>query len=258
MTVTARALAKRYVIGTPLEGFARTVSGLLQRPAPLVTEDALTLAIMTSTLRDGSHCLDVGCHKGLFLGHMLRLAPQGRHYGFEPIPRLAAGLARRYAGDPRVAILPYALGERNERTTFHHNRDNPAFSGLLRRRYPAESDRVEVIDVDVRRLDDAIDPQERIDFLKVDVEGAELAVFRGGASLIDRWRPTIVFEFGTGSSEYYGCGPDSMFAFFERLGYGLWRLADRLEGRPALTRDELDDEYRSNRTYYFVAACRRG
>jgi hypothetical protein len=50
------------------------------------------------------------------------------------------------------------------------------------------------IQVDVARLDDVLDESSRPRLIKVDVEGAELAVLRGAAETIGRARPLVVFE----------------------------------------------------------------
>jgi hypothetical protein len=54
----------------------------------------------------------------------------------------------------------------------------------------------------------------RLDFMKIDVEGAELLVLRGAIDSIRRFRPLILFEHGLGGADVgYGYGPHEVFAF---------------------------------------------
>jgi len=50
--------------------------------------DRLTKVIMRRVLSINSNCIDIGCHKGEILELILRYAPEGNHYAFEPIPYL--------------------------------------------------------------------------------------------------------------------------------------------------------------------------
>ncbi len=48
--------------------------------------------------------------------------------------------------------------------------------------------------VPVRRLDDVLKTQRRVDLIKIDVEGMETDVLKGGAAVIERFRPTLYVE----------------------------------------------------------------
>ena len=48
--------------------------------------DRATQQIMKRVIRSNSNCIDVGCHKGEMLDLMLKYAPKGNHFAFEPIP----------------------------------------------------------------------------------------------------------------------------------------------------------------------------
>ena len=50
--------------------------------------DRDTNRVLRRVLHPTANCVDVGCHKGEVLALMLQQAPQGQHYGFEPIPAL--------------------------------------------------------------------------------------------------------------------------------------------------------------------------
>lgn len=47
--------------------------------------DRLTKQIMKKYIQPNYHCVDIGCHKGEILDLMLKYAPLGKHYAFEPI-----------------------------------------------------------------------------------------------------------------------------------------------------------------------------
>lgn len=59
--------------------------------------DIQTTKILKKLLKIDSNCIDVGCHKGSILDEILRFAPEGQHYAFEPLPDLCAYLKRKYA-----------------------------------------------------------------------------------------------------------------------------------------------------------------
>jgi FkbM family methyltransferase len=249
-----RTIAKRFVVGTPMERPARVLAKVLPKAKDNGDEDdRQTLALMQAAVSAGSSCVDVGCHEGFFLRYMRSAAPAGHHFAFEPIPSFYQQLVREFEDDPKVTISPFALSDESKQTTFHHNQDNPAYSGLLKRRYPRDDNRVEVIDVEMRRLDDLIPHDAQIDFIKIDVEGAELSVLRGARNVVARCRPMVVFEFGTGAADHYGTTPDDIFEYFSGLGYEIWPLADRLAGKAGLTLARLRKEYRTGAHWYFVA-----
>ena len=52
--------------------------------------DRLTEMIMKIIIQKGSNCIDIGCHTGEILDNILKLAPEGQHFAFEPIPSLFA------------------------------------------------------------------------------------------------------------------------------------------------------------------------
>jgi FkbM family methyltransferase len=106
--------------------------------------------------------------------------------GFEPQHQPLHTLLGR-AG-PQERYLPYAVGDGNAHTlnvcrgsglTSLFEPDPAALEVFEYLKLPAEV--IQRIPVQARRLDD-IDEIDRIDFLKIDVQGGELAVFEGGTA----------------------------------------------------------------------------
>ena len=64
----------------------------------------------------------------------------------------------------------------------------------------------------------------RLDFLKADIEGAELLLLKGGRQTLQRFKPTLLLEIQSCSARLFGHEPAAMFDFLENLGYRAWYL----------------------------------
>jgi FkbM family methyltransferase len=212
--------------------------------------DIQTRDCLKKILRPDSCCIDVGAHEGEILDLILKFAPQGKHFAFEPIPVLFKQLKEKYA--EKVEVLPYALSAENGKATFQYVRNAPAYSGLKRRSYKVKPD-IEEIPVDIKRLDDLIQADRKIDLIKIDVEGAEYGVLKGGEQLIKKHKPYIIFEFGLGASEHYNTTPDMIFDFMSTCGLSIYRLHDFLASKTSLSKTAFEEVYRKREDYYFVA-----
>lgn len=215
--------------------------------------DRLTRKIMKKAIKNRANCIDIGCHKGEILQIMLKYSPDGKHYGFEPIPYLYAGLKSKYKG--KAMIYPYALSNENGETTFQLVKNAPAYSGIKQRRYDIENPDIEEIVVEKMRLDEVISPNEKIDFVKIDVEGAEYGVMKGGKELLRNNKPLILFECGKGASDYYGTNPLDLYHFItDEIGLNIYTLNDFIKDRNAMSAAEFENYFQTNTEYYFVAA----
>lgn len=236
---------KRLLIGTPFEGPARALHrrlrGLLypvpvRQPEPwarrVERDHGLTQRLLREAIGRRSNCIDVGAHTGEFLAQFVALAPDGHHTAVEALPHYAAGLVERF---PTVTIHHCAVGNRAGRAVFHHAVDTPGWSGLESQPYPGGS-RVELLDVPLAKLDDLIPADQPVDFLKVDVEGGELAVFEGARRIMTRWQPVVLFEHAWLHSAGYGTTAAAVHALL--VGeYGLAIYS--LDGRGPHDRDRF-------------------
>jgi len=142
--------------------------------------DAAAQRIYNRVITSGSNCIDIGCHKGEILDQFLKLAPQGTHYAFEPIPVMFQKLVERYRHLPNVHLYDCALSDHTGSATFQFVSNAPAYSGLRERRYDISTPQIIPIDVKLNRLDDLIPEGIPVSLIKIDVEGAEYEVLTGG------------------------------------------------------------------------------
>jgi len=166
--------------------------------------DRQTSRVIRRTCKPGSNCIDVGAHKGEVLDFILKCAPEGTHFAFEPIPLLYEGMKKKYAHRPNCRIYNIALSNEKGTTSFNYVVSNPSYSGLIKRKYDRENEEDLQITVATDRLDHIIPGDMKIDLVKIDVEGGELLVLEGAKSNIRRCRPVFIFEKGLGALGWYG------------------------------------------------------
>lgn len=82
---------------------------------------------------------------------------------------------------------------------------------------------VKVFQAPARTLDEilATEAANRVDVLKVDVEGGELDVLQSAPRLLAIDRPIIIMEYGTNNWPKYGATPDALSAMTEKNGYSI-------------------------------------
>lgn len=149
--------------------------------------------------------VDVGGHCGLW---SMQLAKKfERVFAFEPIERHRECFM---LNAPTVELLPYALGDKDGTVKLAKGVKSTGDTCISPEgEYSAE----------VKRLDD-FNIQD-VDFLKMDCEGYELFVCRGGEETIRKFHPTIIVEQKPGKAKAYGLGDTEAVKWLEGLGYKL-------------------------------------
>lgn len=198
-----------------------------------VEYDRQTVQIMRRVLVKDSNAIDIGAAWGEMLRPMVKYASFGHHRAFEPLPQFAGKLREDF---PNVEVHEVALGDHDGDAEFFFAVDAPGYSGL---RHPAHPSETEIFTVQVRKLDNLIDLNEPIALMKIDVEGSELNVLRGGRECLVRHRPVVVFEYWNEIPEF-GIRTWDIYDFLTRLGYGVSTLDQWLRSSDApLDRSEF-------------------
>lgn len=177
--------------------------------------------------------IDVGANEGEYSSALRSLCPEAKLLAFEPHPATAARLRKRFGSTVEVQAL--AMGtEAGCATLWDYPQQTGSkhaslFSGVIEGHHHSISSGVEVrvTSLDLFCEENGID---RIDHLKLDVEGAELACLRGGSRLIAReCIGTVQFEFNSmnvTSRVFFHDFVDLLprFHFYRLLPHGLMEL----------------------------------
>jgi FkbM family methyltransferase len=152
-------------------------------------DDALRALIRS--LPDDADCVDVGANMGHILDAMVTGCPNGKHIAFEPVPRLANDLRRRY---PAVDVRQQAVADAPGRVAFTVVPGRLTRSGISATLDLSVDAAVEEIEAEVTTLDAALAPDYRPTLVKIDVEGGELEVLQGARRVLAEQRPILALE----------------------------------------------------------------
>ena len=216
--------------------------------------DRLTVKVIKKHLKKDSNCIDVGVLDGEILDEFQQFAPEGQHYGFEPIPEKYENLQHKYQSKNNITIHNVALSNQDGETEFNYVTSNPSYSGILKRSYDRPDEKDTSIKVNTKKLDSYLDDLPKIDMVKIDVEGAEYLVIEGAEELLNRDKPLVVFEHGLGGADIYGISPEKMYAFLKQHHYQISLLNDWLKDRTALSEKEFVRQFKQELNYYFIAS----
>lgn len=193
-------------------------------------------------LQPGMAVLDIGAHHGFYtLLASRKVGAQGKVLAIEASPREREklGLHLRINRCKNVQVESRALGDANGEARLYLVEAGQSGCNSLRK--PGTSEVSESVPIRVARLDDILrDHQfEKVDFIKLDVEGAELSVLQGAPELLHRRpRPVILAEvqdsrttpWGYEAREIIRCLVAAGYLWFRPLASGgLQRLDTALE-----------------------------
>lgn len=151
-------------------------------------------AVFRRLLRPGMAVIDIGANIGYFSMLAATLVgPSGHVLAVEPNPRNARLLeaSRRVNGFDNVVVCQTAAGRETGLLVLNTSHSNGTTSGLP----PEVNDLLGATTVPCVTIDALVGDTRRIDFVKIDVEGAEYNALLGAEAMIRRCRPIIVSEF---------------------------------------------------------------
>ena len=157
-------------------------------------------------VRPGDGVLDIGANIGLYTTLLSRLVgPAGKVWAFEPNERLLPPLMKTVEGLGNTTLYPYALSDHAGESVLYVPSDHtmgsladyssaPDLAGWKEQIGLSEA---RAVRCELRSIDGMVESGliQPPDFIKCDVEGAELMVFRGGRQTLDRPEaPVVMFE----------------------------------------------------------------
>lgn len=175
--------------------------------------------VMQNLVGEGDIVYDIGAHFGLYTLLLSRLAGEtGTVYAFEPNPELLSSLRMTVEPLRNVKLFPLALSDTQGTVDLFVPED--ASMASLNDWTKGVGGNVHKVVCEKARLDELI-KKENIpvaQFIKCDVEGAEISVFLGAREMLDRSdAPILLFEVNRNAAKAFGNEPSSYFDFLKSL-----------------------------------------
>jgi FkbM family methyltransferase len=203
--------------------------------------DPNELVFLDSALKPGMVFVDVGANDGLYsLFASRRVGRRGSVLAFEPSRREFRRLKEniRINRLANVRGFPVALynssGKKNLRIADgEHAGQNTLGSFLF-----ASVSTCRIEKVVIRTLDDiaAEETPPRIDWIKIDAEGAECAILEGAANVLRTYRPNLMMEAMDGALREQGRSIGDLLAILDRMAYDIFSF-DKSTGKLIPARD---------------------
>jgi FkbM family methyltransferase len=182
--------------------------------------EVITTKFLKEVIREGDVFLDIGANCGALTLVAANLIGKGKVYAFEPGPKVRERLQSNINLNPHlqdiITVIPQGLGL-NQEQVFYNEDLNYRGNGSL---YEPQGIPVEILALDQWVAREKL---EKIDLLKIDVEGMEYDVLRGGKTVLETYQPIIYFETLPIFYETSLHNIKTIYEFLESLGYKIVR-----------------------------------
>jgi FkbM family methyltransferase len=170
-------------------------------------------------VNDYDTVFDIGGNMGWYSIGLSKIKKNTDIHTFEPIPTTFESLVTNAeVNDSKIKINNFGLSDKKQDLTFYFHKEGSgnASSAMMNE----ERNNIEV-KCHVDTLDNYFSKNklDRLDFIKCDVEGAELLTFQGGIKTIQECKPIIFAELLRKWSAKFNYHPNEVIVLLKDLGY---------------------------------------
>ncbi len=171
------------------------------------------------------------------------VSPEGKVYSFEPEvgTNRVLGEKTKKLGLDNVTIYPFALSDKKGKQKLFIDDVNVGGHSFLKDSvYKGES----FLEVETTTLDEffkELGLLDKIDVIKMDIEGAEGLVCKGGRELLEKSKPEILMEFNPSSINQWGISPADLLQLFVDFGYKI-NVVDKINKKT--TKSGINDVFK--------------
>lgn len=209
------------------------------------TYEAENFEFLKESCKPGALIIDIGAHIGLFSVIAAQVTGKtGKVYAFEPAPGTIALLQKTVVinhEEQVIETIQKAVGKENGKITFFVS-DNQADNSNSLVNYK-EDRALHGIDVAVTSIDNFVEEKKltRLDFIKIDVEGAEYDTLQGAANTLKNLRPRCIVAIHPQPVAAKGDTLEDIYDFIVGCNYSIMLGKKRFTKAAMLANTELID-----------------
>lgn len=176
--------------------------------------------LIRKALRPGDVFLDVGANIGYFSLVAGTMNPELTVVAFEPVKELFASLKDNIQinGIRNIIAVNAALGEVNdEEEIFISGADNRGMSSFRQpENFAGKKEKVKILRTDDWFKSFAL---PKVDLIKIDTEGSELAVLKGMKGILEQFKPLIIVEINPATLAMFNRSSIDVLTYFDQLSF---------------------------------------
>jgi FkbM family methyltransferase len=179
--------------------------------------DRAERTVLARYLSPGCVVVDGGANIGIYSRFLAKcVGPSGGVHSFEPSPDNFARLSVASAKFPNVRLNQLALSDKTGESALYISDD----LNVDHRAYETDGEPRRIVAIRSIRLDDYFKPGERVDFIKLDIQGFELHALRGGdRTLADNPAIRLLLEFWPYGLKCAGASGEDLLGFLREKGF---------------------------------------
>lgn len=188
--------------------------------------EKLTTTLVKKEVKKGDIVLDIGANIGYYTLIFAKLVGKnGQVFAFEPDPTNFALLKKNIAinGYKNVTLVPKAVSRKTEGIKLYLCQTNKGDHRIYN-----SFDGRQAIAIKAVSLDEYFKNYRRkIDFIKMDIQGAEAKAIQGMINLLKNNQPKIIMEFWPIGLKRSGISPEKPLKLIKNLGYKLYEVNEQ-------------------------------
>lgn len=250
-----------------VKSFKKTYAEVQGHKMYLDANDSLSLSVngvyepvetelLKKLVKPGDTVLDIGANIGYYTLILAGLVGDGgKVYAFEPDPTNYDLLRRNVElnGYKNIVLVQKATSNQNGSLRLYLCADNKAMHRVYASQY-CEDDFVEIEAV---KLDDYFAGRdEQIDFVKIDIEGAEYAAIEGMRSLLGKnERLKLVTEYTPVAIKEFGIDPPEYLRLLADCGFGFSLIDEEHDRLTPMDVRQVAETYRPDKEHVINLLC---
>ncbi|MFH2021098.1 MAG: FkbM family methyltransferase [archaeon] len=221
-------LSEGKVLITTPEGYRFYIEEGDERTAPIEainfgSYEKEEIELMKKILKKDFTILDIGANIGWYSIHLASSVK--KIIAFEPLPQTFKRLQDnlKLNNIKNIEINNFGLGEKEDTFDFYYY-PSTTVAASMRDLYTDKEKKV--VKCQVKVLDHVI--KEKVDFIKCDVEGAELSVLKGALNTLKRDKPILFLEMLRKWSQKFRYHPNDIIKLLIHRGYECYAISEKL------------------------------
>lgn len=182
--------------------------------------------MVMNLVKDNATVFDIGANVGWYSINLAAANRNAAIHAFEPIPKTFSALQKNVTLNRlnNVTLNNFGLSNHPGEFPFYYYSEG---SGNASMANLSERTEIERVNCALSTIDDySLQNNVSVDFIKCDVEGAELFVFQGGLETIKRDKPIVFSELLRKWAAKFNYQPDEILSFFDEIGYSAFTVLD--------------------------------